>query len=103
MRKHKICLSLLGFALLLVLAAPGPASAQVDCNQCGPWNYCSEICQWEFFGEYHFSECGLWTTQCISSLKTQEGEQQASLPFFLQPEAPAEETAAQVDPVRVDS
>lgn len=96
MRESKACWGILGLAILLALAAPGPASAQAYCNQCGAWNYCDEMCQYEFFGEIHFSQCGYWTSECIPSLKAQEGEQQASLPFFLQP-------AAQVDPARVCS
>lgn len=65
---------------VLALAAPGTASAQIDCHQCTPSNYCEDFCQWGFFGEYYFDTCRNWTYPCQEyTAAAPEGE----APFFL--------------------
>ncbi|HBL27350.1 MAG TPA: hypothetical protein DD490_11000 [Acidobacteria bacterium] len=91
----KAVCAVLIMAAVLSLAAPGAAVAQVACNQCSSWNYCQDLCQWESFGEYYFSECRYWTPDCIEWVSTTpEGQ----TPFVLAKPAPPAEPAPVPEP-----
>jgi hypothetical protein len=84
------------FALvaILALAAPGTASAQIDCSQCTSSNYCEEMCQWGFHGEYYFDVCRNWVYPCVE-WRAAAPVPEAQTPFFLLPEKPVETVQAE--------
>ena len=83
--------SVLGAIVLLTVLAlgtPGTASAQIDCSQCTSSNYCEEMCQWGFHGEYYFDTCRNWVYPCVewtAAAPVPEGQ----VPSFLKPVQPA--------------
>lgn len=85
----KAGLSALTLGATLFLAAPGSAQAQ-DCRDCGPYNYCEDICQWEFHGEIYFDQCRWWYSPCLEYTAATTVE---PLPSFM---VPAEAASSEV-------
>ncbi len=78
-RTWMMCLGVVALGVSLAFI-PAPASAQIDCHECTPSNYCEDSCQWEFFGEFYFDVCRNWTYPCREyTAAAPEGQ----APFFL--------------------
>lgn len=81
----------MGFSSLFL--ASTPAQAQVPCSECGPYNYCEDLCQRTCCrGEIYFGVCGDYYPDCIHYSAAQPADQ---LPAWLT--APAVSSPASPD------